>query len=65
MAFSKICACMYLHEVCLVKNDTTKKNQEVMTDGNILKCFHELQLMLKPLSGVKENPYTLSLDVSL
>lgn len=36
-----------------------------MTDGNILKCFHEIQLMLKPLSGVKENPYTLSLNVSL
>lgn len=36
-----------------------------MTDGNILKCFHEIQLMLKPLLGVKENPYTLSLDVSL
>lgn len=36
-----------------------------MTDGNILKCFHEIRLMLTPLSGVKENPYTLSLNVSL
>lgn len=56
------CTCM---KFVLWKVITIKKYQKVMTDGNILKCFHEIRLMLTPLSGVKENPYTLSLNVSL
>lgn len=49
---------MYLQEAC-IKSDNP--NPPIMIDCNILKCFHEFQLMLKALSCVKENLYTLHL----
>lgn len=38
---------------------------KIMIELNVLKCFHKTHLMLKPLSWVMEDPYTLNLSVSL